>query len=389
MVTADLGMSLLSKLLSDFYRKSNAYFPDRIEEREFGVGDLVRKIAFRHMQFKSNDEFRKYMIANAPPYVSCSSAYYHFPAGRPMSAKGWIGSELIFDLDANDMHLDCQKIHGGSWVCDNCLERVKEETFKLIEDFLMPDFGFSDNELAVNFSGNRGYHVHVKSEVVMKLDTDARKEVSDYIAGHGIDFEQIFKEETVRGSKIRKLVGPRPEEKGWRGKVARKFISIMNNGKESLEQMGIDKSIARKLYEKRALVEMGIRNGNWDMVYIKNKADFWKSVIEKQAVAQSDRIDKNVTNDTGHMIRLAGSIHGGSGLIARKMAMYKNMERFDPMKDAIAFRNGSLKIVADTRNKLIMNGKEYGPYNKEEVTIETAPAMYLYLKGLAKVISIE
>ena len=70
MVTADLGMSLLSKLLSDFYRKSNAYFPDRIEEREFGVGDLVRKIAFRHMQFKSNDEFRKYMIANAPPYVS-------------------------------------------------------------------------------------------------------------------------------------------------------------------------------------------------------------------------------------------------------------------------------------------------------------------------------
>ena len=389
MVAADLGMSLLSKLLSDFYRKSNAYFPDRIEEREFGVGDLVRKIAFRHMQFKSNDEFRKYMIANAPPYVSCSSAYYHFPAGRPMSAKGWTGSELIFDLDANDMHLDCQKIHGGAWVCDNCLERVKDETFKLIEDFLMPDFGFSDNEIMVNFSGNRGYHVHVKSDVVMKLDTDARKEVSDYIAGHGIDFEQIFKEETVRGSRIRKLVGPRPEEKGWRGKVARKFISIMNNGKESLEQMGIEKSIARKLYEKRALVEMGIRNGNWDMVYIKNKTDFWKSVIEKQAVAQSDRIDKNVTNDTGHMIRLAGSIHGGSGLIARKMAAYKNMERFDPMKDAIAFRNGSLKIAADTKNKLIMNGKEYGPYNKEEVTIETAPAMYLYLKGLAKVISIE
>ena len=269
MVAADLGMSLLSKLLSDFYRKSNAYFPDRIEEREFGVGDLVRKIAFRHMQFKSNDEFRKYMIANAPPYVSCSSAYYHFPAGRPMSAKGWTGSELIFDLDANDMHLDCQKIHGGAWVCDNCLERVKDETFKLIEDFLMPDFGFSDNEIMVNFSGNRGYHVHVKSDVVMKLDTDARKEVSDYIAGHGIDFEQ----------------------------------------------MGIEKSIARKLYEKRALVEMGIRNGNWDMVYIKNKTDFWKSVIEKQAVAQSDRIDKNVTNDTGHMIRLAGSIHGGSGLI--------------------------------------------------------------------------
>jgi DNA primase small subunit len=389
MASEDLGLSLLSKLLSDFYRKSAAYFPERIDEREFGMGDLERKIAFRHLQFKSNEEFRKYMIVNAPPYVSCSSAYYHFPAGRPMSAKGWIGSELIFDLDANDMHLDCQKAHGGSWVCDNCLENVKAETLKLIEDFLIPDFGFSDNEIKVNFSGNRGYHVHVNNEAVMKLDTDSRKEVSDYISGHGINFDSIFKEEMVRGSKIRKLVGPKPDEKGWSGKVARKFISMINNGKESLEQIGIDKSIAKRLYEKRALVEMGIRNGNWDMVYIKNKSDFWKSVIEKQAVAQSDRIDKNVTNDTGHMIRLAGSIHGGSGLVARKMAAYRNMDRFDPMKDAVAFREGNLKIIADTKNVLSMNGKEYGPYNKEEVTIETAPAMYLYLKGLAKVISAE
>ncbi len=389
MATADLGISLLSKLLSDFYRKSNAYFPDRIDEREFGVGDLERKIAYRHMQFKSNDEFRKYMIANAPPYVSCSSAYYHFPAGRPMSVKGWIGSELIFDLDANDMHLDCQKVHGNSWVCDNCMENVKAETLKLIEDFLIPDFGFSEKEIKVNFSGNRGYHVHVNSEAIMRLDTDSRKEISDYISGHDIDFAQIFREESVRGSKIRKLVGPRPEEKGWRGKVARKFISIMNQGVGSLEQTGMEKSIAKKLYEKRALVEMGIRNGNWDMVYIKNKTDFWKSVIEKQAVAQSDRIDKNVTNDTGHMIRLAGSIHGGSGLVARKMSAYKNMERFDPMKDAIAFKEGHVKIIADTKNALIMNGMEYGPYSKEEVTIETAPAMYLYLKGLAKVVSEE
>ena len=386
MAPNDPGMQLLSKLLSDFYRKSNAYFPDRIEEREFGIGDLERKIAYRHLQFKSNEEFRKHMIVNAPPYVSCSSAYYHFPAGRPMSAKGWIGSELIFDLDANDMQLDCQKVHGGSWVCSNCLENVKAETLKLIEDFLIPDFGFSEKEIKVNFSGNRGYHVHVNSDVIMRLDTDARKEVSDYISGNGIDFEQIFREEVISGSRIRKLVGPRPDENGWRGKIARKFITIINSGKEDLEQMGIDKSIAKKLYEKRALVEMGIRNGNWDMVYIKNKTDFWKSVIKKQAVAQSDRIDKNVTNDTGHMIRLAGSIHGGSGLVARKMAAYRNMERFDPMKDAIAFKEGQIKIRADTKNVLSMNGKEYGPYNHDEVTIETAPAMYLYLKGLAEVV---
>ncbi len=389
MDVADPGIGILNNLLSEYYRNSRAYFPDRIGEREFGIGDLERKIAFRHISFKSEDDLRRYVIANAPPYVSCSAAYYRFPAGRPMSVKGWEGSELVFDLDANDMHLDCQKQHGSSWVCSNCFESVKAETLKLIEDFLIPDFGFSEKEILVNFSGNRGYHVHIKSEVVMKLDSDARKEISDYIAGHGIDFSQFFAEERLRGSRIQKLVGPRIDEKGWRGKVARKFVKSLNTSSEELERMGIEKPIAKRLYGKRALIEMGIRMGNWDMVYIKNKADFWKSIIERQAVAQSDKIDKNVTNDPSHMVRLAGSVHGGSGLVARKMSVYKNLGRFDPMKDAIAFKKGALRIIADTHDVLIMDGKEYGPYSKKEIVIETAPAMYLYLKGLAKVVSVE
>ena len=389
MSAADLGMERLGRLLSDYYRGSRAYFPDRIDEREFGIGDFERKIAYRHISFKSDDELRRYMIANAPPYVSCSAAYYRFPAGRPMTAKGWTGSELVFDLDANDMHLECQGVHGSSWVCGNCLEMVKAETLKLIEEFLIPDFGFSEKEILVNFSGNRGYHVHVKSDVVMKLGSDSRKEISDYIAGHGIDFAEFFKEERLRGSRIQKLTGPRIDEKGWRGKVARKFVKSLEAGAAQLQDMGIEPAIAKKLYSKRALIEMGIRMGNWDMIYIKNKADFWKSIIGRQAVAQSDRIDKNVTNDPSHMIRLAGSIHGGSGLVARKMATYKNLDRFDPMKDAIAFRAGHVKVLADTKNVLGMNGKEYGPYSNEEVTMETAPAMYLYLRGLAKVLAVE
>ena len=59
------------------------------------------------------------------------------------------------------------------------------ETSKLI-DMLENDFGFSQNELHVYFSGHRGYHVHIENESVRSLDAMARKEIVDYVTGLGI-----------------------------------------------------------------------------------------------------------------------------------------------------------------------------------------------------------
>jgi DNA primase catalytic subunit len=39
-----------------------------------------------------------------------------------------------------------------------------------VMDILENDFGFSQNEMRVFFSGHRGYHVHIESEVVRSLD---------------------------------------------------------------------------------------------------------------------------------------------------------------------------------------------------------------------------
>jgi DNA primase small subunit len=118
--------------------------PQSIERREFGFGDFERKIAYRHMAFRDWKALKTYLTNDAPPFVSVSSAHYQHPDGRPMENKGRIGAELVFDLDANDLNLPCAKVHGSSWVCDKCLDAVKAETHKLIEDFLMSDFGFSE-----------------------------------------------------------------------------------------------------------------------------------------------------------------------------------------------------------------------------------------------------
>ena len=380
---SDNGAGLVNGLISDFYKTATGLAPEKIAEREFGVGNFDVKISQRHMSFRNERELKDYLSANAVPYVSSSSAYYKFPAGRPMDRKGWMGSDLVFDLDVTDMDLPCQLKHGKSWICGICLDEVKKETLKLIYDFLIPDFGFSEKEMEVNFSGNRGYHVHVKNKDALTLDASARKEITGYISGMGIDFDDLFPTAGRRGEK---LVGPRTSEKGWRGRIARNFLSNLNAGTDSLMRMGIEKTIATKLHRSKGLVQMGIKNGNWDMVYIKNKGEFWKSIVEKQAVSQSDRIDRNVTNDPTHLLRLPNSIHGGSGLLAKRLGAPKELYGFDPMREAIAFRRGFVKIEAHTNQKLDMAGQRFGPY-AGEIKVPIYVGVYLYLRGLAKIIN--
>lgn len=377
------GLPLINNLFKEYYKGVTDIAPDRISEREFGIGNFDVKIAQRHMSFKQEGDLKAYLSTNAVPYISYSAAYYKDAAGRPMEAKGWLGSELIFDLDVTDMNLPCHLTHPKSWICEHCLEGVKEETQKLIEDFLIPDFGFSDRELNVNFSGNRGYHVHIKREDVLKLDANARKEISSYISGEGLEFDRFFPNAGKKGSA---LMGPKPEDKGWGGKIARNFLKRLNDGTDALIGIGISRELATKIHNKRALIEMGIKRGNWDMVYIQNKADFWKKVINVQAIMQSDRIDRNVTKDPSHLIRMPNSLHGETGLIAKKIGSVKELDRFDPMTDAVAFRKKSLKIKADTRYGVVMNGNRYGPYKDAEVNVPIAVALYLYLKGLAKIL---
>ncbi|MCJ2534212.1 MAG: DNA primase catalytic subunit PriS, partial [Candidatus Thermoplasmatota archaeon] len=52
------------------------------------------------------------------------------------------------------------------------LEQVKKEFYKLVDDFLLNDFGFDEKHLDLYFSGGRGYHCHVKDPAVFDLDSN-------------------------------------------------------------------------------------------------------------------------------------------------------------------------------------------------------------------------
>ena len=376
---------LISRLISDYYKHAQDIVPSRVEQREFGFGTFDAKVAGRHIAFKSGEALREYLVGNSPAYASCSQSFYKYPDARPMEKKEPFGAEIVFDIDATDMNLPCQKAHGKKWVCTQCLKQVKEETIKLVEEFLIPDFGFSEKEVEINFSGNRGYHLHIGAERVLQLDGFARRELSEYIAGSGIDFEEFFPTIMVKGTRLKKLTGPKPTDGGWKGKIANNFLKSLNTGVGTLMELGMTKTQAAQLFSKRALVELGIRGGNWDMVYVKNKDEFWKGVISKQAIIQSDKIDKNVTSDPTHLLRMPNTIHGDTGLIAKKVGTKSSLGKFDPMTEAIAFKNGESKIHVTSSPELTINGETYGPYSNQDVIVPIYVAAYLHLKGVGAI----
>ena len=378
------GRKVVTELIRGYYRTAVSIAPNSLEQREFGFGNFDDKIAFRHVSFKKDADFRKYLVDNAPVFVDCSTAYYKFPDARPMEKKDWIGSDLGFDIDANDIPTECKQRHGSGWLCAECLDAVKAETAKLVKDFLIGDFGFSEKETEINFSGNRGYHVHVRSKGVLGLDAGARSEISGYVRGTGILVKSMFPSLGERG---RQLLGPRIGDRGWYGRIARSYAAALESEKATARLVA-DPKLARKLHGKRALVTMGLTSGNWDMIQIPKKDEVVSQIAERLISDGCARIDENVTKDPSHLMRLPNTIHGGSGLVAKRIPSLAALEKFDPMTDAIAFKGRELKIKADSPNPITMGGEAYGPFRGETVDVPVYVATYLYLKGVADIVSV-
>ena len=133
-----------------------------------------------------------------------------------------MGAELIFDIDADMIPTACKVKHNRwycpscrkegraprppacpscqrpdpievRWTCGECLAATKEQVYRLI-DFLKRDFGVSDGEIRIHFSGSRGYHVQVYDERFYRLDSRARAEIANYVLGNGIliEYSTIF-----------------------------------------------------------------------------------------------------------------------------------------------------------------------------------------------------
>jgi len=369
----------LKRLFKDYYSRRKIFI-DSVEKREFGVSySIDKKIEERHISFRNLDELNTFLYQNTPYYISYSAAYYNHPS-LPMEKKEWLGAELIFDLDANDLNLECKNIHGSENICSICFEAIKEEALKLL-DFLIYDFGFKKDQISVNFSGNRGFHFHIKDEEVLKLSNYARREICDYLSANGLEFENFFYELPVSTNARQKILhGPKPSDYGWRGKLANLLLNSLDSI-DKLVEIGIPKQEAKKLFEKKEMVKLGIMQGNWDMIKLNNKKKIWKEFVEKQKIKLKETVDTNVTIDTSRLIRLPDSIHGGSALIAKRVDISK-IQDFS-LKDAVIYSKETIKINVDVPYDFDLFGYKLRK-GKQDLEVEVGEAAYFFAKGWVK-----
>jgi len=83
------------------------------------------------------------------------------------------------------------------------------------------------------------------------------------------------------------------------------------------------------------------------------------------------------------LTRLVGTLHGKTGLIALRVPV-DQLEDFYPFRDAIAFREGRVKVTVLDVERFKIGESEYGPFKNSDVELPTAAAMLLLGKRVAK-----
>ncbi len=343
-----------------FTRSELIEFPDQLESREFGYipfgGSMVR-----HLSFRSAGEALAELLRQTPSSVYCSNARYAAPT-LLMEEKGWNGAELIFDIDSTDIPTPCKKGHdvwyceachasgrlpkpqkcvkcGGSTAelrttCKVCLDASKDHALRVVS-FLTDDFGTSPGQVRVYFSGNRGYHIHVYDQRYDLLDQQGRGEIADYIRGGSLPPPQSLAS-TVR----RRTVGEGAEA-GWMKKVT---------------------------------------------AYVDDRRAEYTGTLQKlvsEAVgAQRALIDVSVTTDIHRVFRLAGTLHGNTGMCKKRVDSF---DSFDPAVDPVVLSGEPVRVDVAFYPQFSIRGETFGPFRSTSTTIPSYAAVPILTRGFGEV----
>jgi DNA primase small subunit len=344
-----------------FHNTDRVEFPDEISSRELGYfpfgGGMIR-----HLSFKSRGEALAEILKQSPSSVYCSNARYEYPA-RPIEEKGWLGAELIFDIDATDIPTACKRGH-DIWYCEKChtsgklprpgrctrcgapavefhgkcemcLDAAKEHAVRVI-GFLMNDFGVVRESIRLYFSGNRGYHLHVFDRRFDSLNSAARGEIAEYVRGSGLPPSQTL------ASSLRRRPPIGPQGAGW----TRRITGYVDERRRDYSGT-LQKLVSEAISSQRALV------------------------------------DSSVTTDIHRVFRLAGTLHGDTGMLKKRI---ESVVTFDPQEDPVVLSDRPVRVRVEFYPKFRMRHKDFGPFLKPEaVELPTYAAVSILTRGLGEV----
>lgn len=375
-------LTFIRQRFTDYYGRVQLTPPSSSSEREFGFiffeGNYPEDIRMRrHIGFGSPEEMQGYIKNLVPAHAYYSTAYYRTPQAATMGEKGWLGADLIFDLDADH-------ILRGSY--QEMLERIKDEAIKLI-DVLDEELGIDMRTVRLVFSGGRGYHVHVQEIALRSYDAQERREMIDYICGIGINPGQM-------------LSGYLPGQRGWHQRFRSGLISYLTGlSRMPLAEAKASLCTLRGIGDTRAVrflqnVPDLLREITTDprTVNIRDPTTIEILTIlttEKESPLHAKlreagiQADEPVTTDTRRLIRLPGSLHGKSGFRVTPLST-KELPEFDPLIDAVPFGDRGVQIEAARDYSVSLLGEDWSIRTGAQAVPE-AVAVFLCCRGMAEI----
>ena len=386
------GWSRFALRFSEYYQSlgvTDLWAPPRLRSREWMFIPWGSKPPDRHRALPTKRILLDYLQQRGPHSCFHSTAYYHDPSQRKMSDKGWLGADLIFDLDGD--HLP--------GVSDNdfpgMMEKIQEQAWSLWNDFLQPEFGFKEEYVQTSFSGHRGFHIHVRDPAYLHLDSNARRELVNYITGVGIDVKSIMAGPDIGWSERIDI--------GFENVVSDLFTISSNDGDSNvlaremdntLKSRGIPSSTAsiKKLATEASTgnrIER-LREDNSRSVFTSKKLNeaFWELV--KGAPLAVGETDENVTVDVKRVIRWIGSLHGKSGLRVTEFPLEElqpgTSKTFDALSCTHVFNTHSSSKVELTTDDVTARiaGQDVSGSTGDVFEVHEAMSTFLSLKGWAR-----
>ncbi|MCW7076532.1 MAG: DNA primase catalytic subunit PriS [Candidatus Syntrophoarchaeum sp.] len=360
------------------YQGGGIVMPLKFEKREWGFIFFDSPGMRRHKSFSTRREAIDYLRGEVPRHVYYSSAIYSNPSAPRMVDKGWEGAELIFDLDADHLHVDADSF-------EEMLAAVKKETKKLL-NFLEDDFGFSEDDIEIVFSGGRGYHVHIYHPKVWGLQSPERREILDYITARGLDIDRIITTDEYGNIFINRSTN-------WGKRIHQGFIEFMKRVSKMKEEEAIRylKSIkgigdikAKQIFEATKSDWMSRASKEGELSWIKNMPPprALKEELLRQVKVELGEVDEPVTADIKRLIRLPGSLHGGTGLRVTPLTS-DEFEGFDPLVDAVAFDGDKILVDLYSETSIKLGDENYS-LDSGMNEVPQALGLFLICRGMAE-----
>ena len=315
------SLKFLESLTRSYYReRARLEVPRDFVYREFAAQTWFSTSYIRHIAFTRESEIKEFAVSKAPRHFYYSSARYDQPGATDMDSKGWLGADIVFDIDADHLP-ECidktvnieDKALGvkASFAPSECVRRAAIEAL-LLTDILVNELGFQTRDVRIEFSGHRGFHVIVNTmgnSEWERAGPDVRRELVNYVKAVDALEEAIRPTPPVRRKRF-KLLEPSETDPGLSGRYAR-FRRILGEAEQLKLGVEVDEQVTVDV--KRLIRIPGSLNGKTMLpvkpVRLSDLEDFTISTSDSPfadhgAVRVQAIVDTPAIEVLGHRVKL-------------------------------------------------------------------------------------